>query len=242
MKDLFGAFSSGYPNQGKIAANPSFEGRHLRAIELALREAWQKIQRHAAQSKEIVSAHEERITHLLREMLHDLWASGGIEGYNPAIFERPHIGAEFPALSAIKLKKPDIVFGLCGNPRPGTGNGLYDQIFVECKLIAKPKPTVATYCVDGLRRFVNGSYAWAMREAMMVAYVRSGEKLPVALEHEIVKDHQQEALNTKAKLQLCTLTKVEPRVYISVHERCWSYLDTRGIPGPIEIRHLWLDV
>jgi hypothetical protein len=242
MKDLFCSVTLPYPNQGEIVSNPSFETRYLRAIELALREAWHELMDHKSQAEEIATAQEERITQMLREMLQELWANGRVAGYNPSIFERPHVGAEFPALHATKLKKPDIVFGLCGNPRPGTGNGLYDHIFVECKLVDYPRPTVATYCADGLQRFVNGSYAWTMREAMMIAYVRNKDVLPIALDNEFSKISQQEALNIKAGLRRCTITRDKPPVYVSIHDRPWSYPETRGIPGPVEIRHLWLNV
>ena len=43
------------------------------------------------------------------------------------------------------------------------------------------------YCDDGLVRFVRGDYAWAMQEAMMLAYTRDGRTIAGHLIPEIAK-------------------------------------------------------
>lgn len=67
--------------------------------------------------------------------------------------------------------------------RPDLSIYLSDQtrgfpLITEAKLLdAATSKTVALYCDQGLRRFVDGEYAWANREAFMIAYVRDGSSI-----------------------------------------------------------------
>lgn len=231
------------PRQNDIwQSNPPFERRHLRAIELALRKAWDELHEDYATAQELSVRNEVRISHLLRDRLNLIREreTGGVEGYNCETFERPHIGAEMETPEG-KVRKPDIVFGLCGKRRPGVTNGITDCIFAECKLIDQNK-NVRLYCKEGVHRFVTGAYAAWMRESMMVAYVRSSQLLPGALEKATQDAAIQTLLASNGQLQKCTLSRVEPRVYISAHDRNWFYPNSTGRPGPIQVRHLWLYV
>ena len=49
---------------------------------------------------------------------------------------------------------------------------------VEAKILdTTTSRRVADYCDDGIRRFVEGEYAWASREAFMLGYVRDGSTI-----------------------------------------------------------------
>ncbi len=48
----------------------------------------------------------------------------------------------------------------------------HDALFVECKPIDKTHAAGGKYCDDGLCRFVDGDYAWAMEEGLMLGYAR----------------------------------------------------------------------
>jgi hypothetical protein len=224
------------------ASNPPFDRRHLRAIELAVRKAWELLHKDRVTAQQLSDKNEEHVSHLLREALNDLRekATGGVAGYDCNTFERPHVGAEIKTPGG-KVRKPDIVFGLAGCPRPGVSSGMRDGIFVECKILQQgTKKNVAAYCRDGVHRFVEGSYAAWMREGMMLAYVRTSQSLPGDLVKRLRSERKH--LATDGELRRCSLTLVEPRVHISVHEREWPYPDGTGFPGPIEVRHLWLVV
>jgi hypothetical protein len=215
----------------------------LRAIEVALRKAWDELHDDYDAAQRLSHENEVRISHLLRERLNDIRereGRGGVDDYSCALFERPQIGAEIQTPEG-KIRKPDIVFGLCGKRRPGVTNGMTDCIFVECKILDQKK-NLRLYCRDGLQRFVTGAYSAWMREAMMVAYVRTQQSLPQGLESLTETSEMQDLLASTGKLASCNLTRIDPRVYISVHERHWRYPDEQGRPGPIEIRHLWLRV
>lgn len=237
------------PEKGEddCAAYPAFEPRYLRAIELALRTAWANLHKDAVKRRLLSTENEERVSHLLRGALNKLreMKTGGVKDYSSLVFTRPHVGAEFVTQDG-KIKKPDIVFELCGWARPGVSDSLKDAIFVECKLLEhgsnkRSNKNVAAYCKAGVRRFVEGSYAERMREGMMVAYVRTSQALPDDLARKLGDEEMKRHLATDGKLTRCQLTRVDPRVYISTHERNWPYRDDPGgFPGPIAIRHLWL--
>lgn len=73
-------------------------------------------------------------------------------------------------------KKPDLVlFLLKRESLPILPS--HDGIFAECKPIDDDHPIGRDYCDGGIKRFVNGDYAWAMQEGMMVAYVRGGRTI-----------------------------------------------------------------
>ncbi len=225
------------------AAYPPFDPRYLRAIELALRTAWANLRKDAVKCQKLSTLNEERISHMLRDALNTLREkkSGGVTDYSYLVFERPQVGAEIMTKDE-KIRKPDIVFALSGGARPGVSNSLKDAIFVECKILQQGSRSVTAYCNAGILRFVEGSYAERMREGMMLAYVRTGQALPNDLATTLADEEMKERLATDGTLSPCSLTRVEPRVYLSTHKRDWSYPDNDGYPGPIVIRHLWLHV
>lgn len=223
-------------------SNPPFERRHLRAIELALRKAWDELHSDHVLAAKLSTSGEVEISHLLRDRLNQIREreTGGVPGYDCDTFYPSPLGGEMQTPQG-KIRKPDIAFGLCGRLRPGVSSGLHDCIFVECKLIDQTK-NARLYCKDGLQRFVTDAYAAWMREGMMLAYVRAEQVLPDTLEKATRQADMQVLLASNGQLKKCTLSKVDPRVYISIHDRDWSYPDGSGRPGPIEVRHLWLRV
>ena len=85
---------------------------------------------------------------------------------------------------------PDLVFNLKRNHQSVLSS--QDRVFIECKCIDKDKPLGTYYCKKGINRFITGDYAWAMQEALMVAYIRRpasefdfGNKLKKTLEKKI---------------------------------------------------------
>lgn len=227
------------------ASNPPFAARHLRAIEMALRKAWEVLHTDLSLAKQLSAAKkEEDISHLLRKALNDLreGKTGKVAGYSCYDFEHPHVAPEI-LTPAGKIKKPDLVFHLSGESRPGVSDSLTDAIFVECKLLEHAnKKNVAAYCKNGILRFVEGSYSAWMREGMMLAYVRTAQSLPSDLAKTISTVDKKADLACDGTLAKCSLTRLPPPTYISKHQRGWSYVDGSGQPGPIEIRHLWLHI
>jgi hypothetical protein len=68
-----------------------------------------------------------------------------------------------------------------------TGHHRSFPLIVECKIIDRRRGktvsmyTVSMYLDDGLSRFLNGDYAWAMREGVLLAYVRDASRADATL-------------------------------------------------------------
>ncbi|MBL4900989.1 MAG: hypothetical protein JKX76_15380 [Colwellia sp.] len=127
-------------------------------------------------------------------------------------------------------KKPDLTFKLSGGQRSLVKDRTNDGLFVECKIIdGKGKKTISGYCKTGISRYVKGEYAWAMPNALMIAYNKTGSSIFMKLEKFLEND---EAL----KFKHSKVAKNE-NSYTSTHARTWQYPDGSE-PGNIEIRHL----
>ena len=114
---------------------------------------------------------------------------------------------------------------------------------VECKILDEPSgKKIEMYCNDGLTRFVRGEYAWASREAFMLAYVRDGATIlstlsPLLTQSQALKPDvfQTEALPDSI---------IHPNLHLarSNHSRNFRYVgqSSQNSPGTIAIWHLWL--
>ena len=135
-------------------------------------------------------------------------------------------------------KRPDLSIQLtCRNPS--------FPLVAECKLIdSARRKTVALYCADGLARFVQGQYAWAGREAFMIAYVRDSGSIAAGLVPHLAACRTV-SVDPNATESLPTpIPDVAADLAWSVHGRRFSYLPPvpTAEPGPINLWHLWLPV
>jgi hypothetical protein len=116
-------------------------------------------------------------------------------------------------------------------------------LIVECKILDKPSgKKIEMYCNDGLARFVRGEYAWACREAFMLAYVRDRSTIlsslsPLLSQSQVLKP---DVFQTEALPDSIT----HPNLHLarSNHSRSFRYVDqsSQNSPGAIAIWHLWL--
>ena len=116
-------------------------------------------------------------------------------------------------------------------------------LVVECKLIdASTEKTAGQYCSDGLVRFIEGKYAWATREAFMLAYVRDGTSISTALTPVLVKNQQTnpDPYRTEAVPEFADHSTLD--LARSRHGRIFSYpvAAPNNKPGPISLWHLWV--
>lgn len=115
-------------------------------------------------------------------------------------------------------------------------------LVVECKIIDKSSGKgVGLYCTNGIDRYVSGDYAWAGREAIMLAYVRDGSTIEGALCSYLVKSAKlnPDPFQTSAFPQV--LPQIHQAACFSKHLRKFSYLGECGgaEPGEIALAHLW---
>lgn len=123
---------------------------------------------------------EDRVTERLFHVLeNDLRQTGEVVGFNVTLYDRVVRHAEVTNYNGQKLAKtPDLSFKLRSpGAEPRAVVSSHDALFVECKPVDADHSAGSAYCDDGLIRFVNGDYAWAMQEAMMLAYVRDGRTI-----------------------------------------------------------------
>ena len=102
--------------------------------------------------------------------------------------------------------------------------------------------TAALYCKNGIRRFVQGKYAWANREAFMIGYVRDGSSIDPTL-----KAFLSEAADSEPDRYLVEVLPVPvgsgpSDLAYTRHGREFVYgrQQPPNRPGPISLWHLWL--
>lgn len=135
-------------------------------------------------------------------------------------------------------KRQDLVIRLLSRAGPPSIAG-YGALVIECKVIS-PNKGVSLYCKDGLIRFVQGDYAWAMPSAMMLAYVRGSYSVQETLQPFLQKDHAERNILKTLRLPHAA-QKMGDDVYASKHDRPWKFPETNHSPGPITLLHLWLN-
>jgi hypothetical protein len=212
------------------------------AVEDAVRSAWRAAKQTRRGQEGIDAGDEERITAELQEQLARLWRSEACAGFGPAFFCAPARGGKVRSFDDRSVNRaPDLSFQV---PRqiPVTET-TQDGLFVECKVIAHGGRNTGEYCRDGLKKFIDGSYAWAMPQAMMIAYVMTSQKLPRALQDYFAQGNAEEnrrKFKLKGKPTLCRPTS-QPPVASTRHDRKPLTREGKSL-GDIEVRHLWLGI
>src|SRR5687768_15977849 len=108
--------------------NPPLSDRTVRAVERALRRAWQRLKESSSAMSVLMHGSEPQITKLLWIELGRIRDDGLSPGYNAYTFERPVPAAEFYNYLNTLVRRPDLVFFLAGPRRPGVIESLYDGL------------------------------------------------------------------------------------------------------------------
>ena len=222
--------------------HPHLSEGFIRVTESAICEAWQRLCRKSHGTGAALSAaFEDQITADLYQLLEELRATtpSPVPGFSDAQFAPVGREGNYPDSPNDSIdKQPDLVFKTArvragGDP---VTNG-FDGLFVECKPVDARHPIRSHYCDKGLVKFADGRYAWAMREAMMVAYVFDGSELPDALGKSLssVNFSNRPVAGPTPCTGLSSRNCCE-----TVHERDFSYPHTGAPAGAIHIRHVWL--
>lgn len=206
---------------------------HLAVIAEALASAWTELSGTQAAAlrtgseAEVNALMETRLTRMLEE--HPLWEQlvrNVTRGKETLSFDGSHLE-----------KRPDISIHLSART-PAF------PLIVECKLIdTTTRKGHDLYCDNGLKRFLTGEYAWATREAFMLAYVRDSSTIASALtpflsasRHRHPEPYAIEELPASGALPSLDLAR-------SLHGRSFRYptrISPGDDPGPIAVWHLWL--
>jgi hypothetical protein len=192
---------------------------------------------------------EDRITVALHAILeNDLRKSGEVAGFNRGTYESVVRHAQVANFDGTKLSKtPDLRFKLHyieGDPDMALSD--CDALFVECKPVDAAHPVGSKYLDDGLNRFIDGGYAWAMQEGMMLAFARDGRTIA---KHLIPAMNEQSRVISLAIVQFPqqvvessaqNSARAEP-IHVSRHRRSFHWPDGKGQATNIAIYHLWHD-
>lgn len=205
---------------------------HLNFIAEMLGRAWDDL--HHSQQQTLKFGSEPEITALMETRLnvlldqHPSWSN---------LVQNVARGKETVSFDASHLeKRPDLSIYL-------TNRNHNFPLVVECKIIESSSGrTARLYCKDGLVRFVLGEYAWATREAFMLAYVRDGSSINTSLTPWLLKCQKIDPD------PYCTENVPESANHLTLdlawtrHSRAFKYLSgsPNNSPGPISLWHLWV--
>lgn len=116
---------------------------------------------------------------------------------------------------------------------------------IECKIVDEPNgQTVNVYCNRGLSRFLAGEYAWATKEALMIAYVRDRSTIESHLAPALASKGSSSPAPYAIEDGLSVIAVDIFEVAKSTHGRGFRYplrQPPRDEPGGITLWHLWLD-
>ncbi len=220
--------------------HPPIRLAYLLVVVEALVKAWEILRERPRTGFDLLAAQENTVTSELREVLCDIVLNCDlVPGFNRKLF----VVNREPKFSTFDRGCPDKMPDLCINliDRPQVRVLSHDGLFIECKPVDADHSVGKHYCGMGMIRFVNGDYAWAMQEAMMVGYVRGDYKISPKL--EVALKDRADTIPTDSYPQCCPHSKAtqfsEP-IHVSIHGRAFTYLETNTAAPPIAIRHLWL--
>lgn len=214
--------------------HPPIPQRTILLLCKVIRQAWQLLAEKPPANFLLGSANEDDITLELVDIIENrLRKSGEVDGFDYARFgkvEREPKIANFDKKHPDKM--PDIFFDLKREQYPILST--QDGLFVECKPVDSNHSILSHYCNKGLLRFVNGDYAWAMQDALMIGYVTG--HYPFNKLASVLDDG-----NNNAALKTAGHSSIdEYAIYRSNHKREFEWPESRGTACPISISHIWL--
>lgn len=206
------------------------------------------------QGKALEELSEDEITAELMEYIENTVlkangnpAMGGIPGFTSLFFRSVTRQSNARNFNQSKIRpSPDLWFLLNYTERSFVLPS-YDVLLVECKIVdaTSHRPAGKWYCGDGMIRFVEGDYAWAMQEGIMLAYARNQKTIQDDLIPAMAEPDRVARLKTLMQpvpIPSKTLAAYCPEpLHASRHERSFEYLENKGQPPPIDIYHLWLN-
>lgn len=215
--------------------HPPIPQRTILLLCNVIRQAWQLLTEGPPAGFVLHSADEDTVTQVLVEVIENrLRKNGEVDGFDCARFGRV---VREPKITNVDKKHPDKMPDIFFDLKRDQYSILSDQdgLFVECKPVDSKHSLLSHYCNKGLVRFVNGDYAWAMQDAIMVGYIKglhSFIKLAAVLD-----DDKTNNLKTISHSEIA-----EYAIYRSYHKRDFEWPESHGGACPISISHLWLSL
>ena len=211
---------------------PAIANDHLEVLAERLQRAFDDVRAHEPDA--VATGTEPEVTALMESRLNSLIREDPLWGQLVLCVGR---GVESISFDGSHLeKRPDLSIFLSGRDRRF-------RLVAEAKILdAATSKTAELYCDKGIRRFVEGEYAWGNREAFMIGYVRDGSSINTTLKACLSKamDSHPDRYLVEA-LPLPVGSNSSDLAYTR-HGRDFVYGSQRppNRPGPISLWHLWL--
>ena len=242
--DTAGFFTLGVPAERYHLPHPRLGLPVLLLIRRVVLRAFELLRE---QQFNLTAAQEDQVTAALRSTIeNNLRQSGEVPGFDKRTFETVIRQGQWANYDGTSLTKaPDFFFKLRDDEtEPRSVLPEHDGLFVEAKPVDATHAVGSRYCDDGLIRFVRGDYAWAMQEAMMLAYARNGRTierslLPAMSEAPRLSTLQTQQLPARTTMEMAGSTPAAEAVFMSRHERTFQWPDSKGQATPIDIFHVW---
>jgi hypothetical protein len=239
-----GFFTRGVPAERYHLPHPRLGLPVLLLVRLVVLCAFELLR---AEPLNLATAKEDEVTAALRSIIeNNLRQSGEVPGFNKHTFDTVSRQAQCANYDNKSLSKaPDLFFKLRDyETEPRSVLSEHDGLFIEAKPVDATHAAGRIYCDEGLIRFVRGDYAWAMQEAMMLAYARNnrtieGALLPAMSEARRMSTLQTQQLPARAIMERAGSTPAAEAVFMSRHERTFQWPDSKGQATPIDIFHVW---
>ena len=210
-------------------------------IEEAIGAAWSLLRDAPPDGFNLKTEEENEITHKLQTALFDrVLRDKTVAGFDRQVFTVGTRGAELQNYDGSRRDlKPDLLIGFIG--RPEVRVPTQDWLFIECKPVGPKHDVTREYCRKGVRRFLCGEYAWTMTEALMVGYASDGFQLPSTLGEALkIRKDEFRVLSSPRQCSRTERTLFDSGVYVTRHERAFTYVQTGRPSPPVTLRHVWL--
>lgn len=212
---------------------PKIDEVHLELIAEILALAFQDILHQSPTT--VASGNEAEVTALLVARLNYLIGHKPIWGQLVNCVVR---GVETCSYDGSHLeKRPDVSIFFTDRSRNF-------PLIAEAKLIDKPTgKTENLYCEKGVRRFLNGEYAWGTCEAFMLAYVRDSSTIESCLTPFLSKSAGRNAVQYRVEEHPTAAGSGTFDLARSKHSRSFVYghqEPSNNAPGSVELWHLWI--
>ncbi|MDE0029003.1 MAG: hypothetical protein OXU42_06360 [Deltaproteobacteria bacterium] len=206
---------------------------HLEIIAEGLLRAFNDIR--TQKPATVASGNEPEVTALMEARLNRLIEQDPFWGNLVLCVAR---GKESLSFNGLHLeKRPDLSIYLSDRTRRF-------PLVTEAKILdAATSKTEALYCEHGLRRFVDGDYAWGSREAFMIGYVRDGSSISANLTPFLSRAATQDPSSYLVEEFPVVVGLGSSDLACSRHGRRFVYSmqsPPTHKPGPISVWHVWL--
>ena len=243
-KEASGLFTLGLPPERYHLPHPRLGLRVILLVRRVILRAFELLRE---EGFNLAAAKEDQVTTaLLNTIENDLRQTGEVRGFNKHTFESVRRQVQCENFDGSRLNKtPDVYFKLTDYESSRDAVlSVQDGLFVEAKPVDSEHPVGGRYCDDGLSRFVRGDYAWAMEEAMMLAYARDGRTIAKHLVPAMKEASRMAALKTKQLPTPLTVagvaaTPFAEAIHVSRHRREFPWPHGKGKATPVEVFHVW---